>query len=150
MSSTNEILDSFLDRILLDVIVHEGDLRSKVETLLKNPRLTIVNKNGDRFSSSGWRIGQRDKANIKKILKDAQNRFFSEEKKVQEKQLSYSQCESKINLFENDLSEQQKQLEECKSKEASLSESIQRLRVEQKTLDIENQTLEERISENEQ
>jgi len=150
VSSTNEILDSFLDRILLDVIVHEGDLRSKVETLLKNPRLTIVNKNGDRFSSSGWRIGQRDKANIKKILKDAQNRFLSEEKKVQEKQLSYSQCESKINLFENDLSEQQKQLEECKSKEASLSESIQRLRVEQKTLDIENQTLEERISENEQ
>ncbi len=150
VSSTNEILDSFLDRILLDVIVHEGDLRSKVETLLKNPRLTIVNKNGDRFSSSGWRIGQRDKANIKKILKDAQNRFLSEEKKVQEKQLSYSQCESKINLFENDLSEQQKQLEECKSKETSLSESIQRLRVEQKTLDIENQTLEERISENEQ
>ena len=150
VTSTNDSLNPFLDRLLADVIVQEGDLRSIVEILKKNPSITIVNKHGDRFGSLGWRIGQKDQANIKDILKDAESRLSSEEKEAQEKQLSFNQCESRIDLSEKDLLEKQQQLEECKRKEASLSEAVQKVRVEQKAAGIENETLDDRIRENEQ
>ncbi len=150
VTSTNDSLNPFLDRLLADVIVQEGDLRSIVEILKKNPSITIVNKHGDRFGSLGWRIGQKDQANIKDILKDAEGRLSSEEKEVQERQLSLTQCESGIDLSEKDLLEKQQQLEECKRKEASLSEAVQKVRVEQKATGIENETLDDRIRENEQ
>ena len=150
VTSTNDSLNPFLDRLLADVIVQEGDLRSIVEILKKNPSITIVNKHGDRFGSLGWRIGQKDQANIKDILKDAESRLSSEEKEAQERQLSFTQCESRIDLSEKDLLEKQQQLEECKRKEASLSEAVQKVRVEQKATGIENETLDDRIRENEQ
>ncbi len=150
VTSTNDSLNPFLDRLLADVIVQEGDLRSIVEILKKNPSITIVNKHGDRFGSLGWRIGQKDQANIKDILKDAESRLSSEEKEAQEKQLSFNQFESRIDLSEKDLLEKQQQLEECKRKEASLSEAVQKVRVEQKATGIENETLDDRIRENEQ
>ena len=53
-------------------------------------------------------------------------------------------------MSEKDLLEKQQQLEECKRKEASLSEAVQKVRVEQKATGIENETLDDRIRENEQ
>jgi len=150
VNSTNETLDPFLDQLLCNVIVHEGDLHDIVEIVVNNPEITVVNKKGDRFGSLGWRIGQKDQGNIKNILKDAENRLSSEEKKVEEKQLLFSETEEQIKKIETRLAETQKKFEECKRSESSLSEILQKIRVEQKTNDVENQVVQDRINENDQ
>ena len=150
VNSTNETLDPFLDQLLCNVIVHEGDLHDIVEIVVNNPEITVVNKRGDRFGSLGWRLGQKDQGNIKNILKDAENRLSSEEKKVEEKQLLFSKTEEQIKKMETHLAETQKKFEECKRNESSLSEILQKIRVEQKTNDMENQVVQDRINENDQ
>ena len=150
VNSTNETLDPFLDQLLCNVIVHEGDLHDIVEIVVNNPEITVVNKRGDRFGSLGWRLGQKDQGNIKNILKDAENRLSTEEEKVEEKQLLFSETEEQTKEIENRLAETQKKFEECKRSESSLSEILQKIRVEQKTNDVENQVVQDRINENDQ
>jgi len=150
VNSTNETLDPFLDQLLCDVIVHEGDLHDIVEIVLNNPEITVVNKRGDRFGSLGWRLGQKDQGDIKNILKEAENRLSSEEKKVEEKQLLFSETEEQIKKIETHLAETQKKFEESKRSESSLSEILQKIRVEQKANDVENQVVQDRIDENDQ
>jgi len=50
-------VDELLDVLIGDVIVAPGDWRTAAEIALQKPAATIVTRNGDRFSSSGWRIG---------------------------------------------------------------------------------------------
>ncbi|MEZ5226025.1 MAG: hypothetical protein R2710_04955 [Acidimicrobiales bacterium] len=45
-------------RFFADAIAVEGDWRAAVDTALEHPELTVVTRSGDRFASSGWRIGQ--------------------------------------------------------------------------------------------
>ncbi|MCH2416346.1 MAG: chromosome segregation protein SMC [Acidimicrobiales bacterium] len=150
VNSTNETLDPLLDQLLCDVIVHEGDLHDIVEIVVNNPEITVVNKRGDRFGSLGWRLGQKDQGNIKNILNEAENRLSTEEKKVEEKQLLLSETEEQIKKIETHLAETQKKFEESKRSESSLSEILQKIRVEQKANDVENQVAQDRIDENDQ
>ena len=150
VNSTNETLDPLLDQLLCDVIVHEGDLHDIVEIVVNNPEITVVNKRGDRFGSLGWRLGQKDQGNIKNILNEAENRLSTEEKKVEEKQLLLSETEEQIKKIETHLAETQKKFEESKRSESSLSEILQKIRVEQKANDVENQVAQNRIDENDQ
>ena len=150
VNSTNETLDPLLDQLLCDVIVHEGDLHDIVEIVVNNPEITVVNKRGDRFGSLGWRLGQKDQGNIKNILNEAENRLSTEEKKVEEKQLLLSETEEQIKKVETHLAETQKKFEESKRSESSLSEILQKIRVEQKANDVENQVAQNRIDENDQ
>ena len=105
VNSTNEALNSFLDQLLANVIVHEGDLRQIVEIVVNNPEITVVNKSGDRFGSLGWKVGQKDQGNIKNILTDTENRLSTEERKVEEKQLLLSKTETQIKEIETHLEE---------------------------------------------
>jgi len=150
VNSTNETLDPLLDQLLCDVIVHEGDLHDIVEIVVNNPEITVVNKRGDRFGSLGWRLGQKDQGNIKNILNEAENRLSTEEKKVEEKKLLLSETEEQIKKIETHLAETQKKFEESKRSESSLSEILQKIRVEQKANDVENQVAQNRIDENDQ
>ena len=150
VNSTNETLDPLLDQLLCDVIVHEGDLHDIVEIVVNNPEITVVNKRGDRFGSLGWRLGQKDQGNIKNILNEAENRLSTEEKKVEEKKLLLSETEEQIKKVETHLAETQKKFEESKRSESSLSEILQKIRVEQKANDVENQVAQNRIDENDQ
>ncbi|MFL3011691.1 MAG: chromosome segregation protein SMC [Acidimicrobiales bacterium] len=150
VNSTNETLGPLLDQLLCDVIVHEGGLHDIVEIVVNNPEITVVNKRGDRFGSLGWRLGQKDQGNIKNILNEAENRLSTEEKKVEEKQLLLSETEEQIKKIEAHLAETQKKFEESKRSESSLSEILQKIRVEQKANDVENQVAQDRIDENDQ
>ena len=150
VNSTNETLGPLLDQLLCDVIVHEGDLHDIVEIVVNNPEITVVNKRGDRFGSLGWRLGQKDQGNIKNILNEAENRLSTEEKKVEEKKLLLSETEEQIKKIETHLAETQKKFEESKRSESSLSEILQKIRVEQKANDVENQVAQDRIDENDQ
>ena len=150
VNSTNETLNSFLDQLLANVILHEGDLHQIVEIVVNNPEITVVNKSGDRFGSLGWKVGQKDQGNIKNILIDTENRLSTEERKVGEKQLLLSKTEAQIKEIETHLEETQKKFEECKRSESSLSEALQKIKVEQKTNDVESQVMQDRINENDQ
>ena len=150
VSATDETLDLFLDQLLANVVVHEGGLDEIVETVVRNPEITVVNKTGDKFGFLGWRVGQKDQGNIKHILEDATSRLLLEEMKVEEKQTIFSGNETRTQEMEDHLDETQKKFEECKRNESSLSESLQKIKVEQKANDLENQTIQDRINENDQ
>ncbi|CAI8409816.1 MAG: Chromosome partition protein Smc [Acidimicrobiaceae bacterium] len=150
VSATDETLDLFLDQLLANVVVHEGGLDEIVETVVRNPEITVVNKTGDKFGFLGWRVGQKDQRNIKNILEDATSRLLLEETKVEEKQTIFSGNETRTQEMEDHLDETQKKFEECKRNESSLSESLQKIKVEQKANDLENQTIQDRINENDQ
>ena len=150
VSATDETLDLFLDQLLANVVVHEGGLDEIVETVVRNPEITVVNKTGDKFGFLGWRVGQKDQRNIKNILEDATSRLLLEEMKVEEKQTIFSGNETRTQEMEDHLDETQKKFEECKRNESSLSESLQKIKVEQKANDLENQTIQDRINENDQ
>jgi len=150
VSATDETLDPFLDQLLANVVVHEGGLDEIVETVVRNPEITVVNKTGDKFGFLGWRVGQKDQGNIKNILEDATSRLLLEEMKVEEKQTIFSGNETRTQEMEDHLDETQKKFEECKRNESSLSESLQKIKVEQKANDLENQTIQDRINENDQ
>ena len=150
VSATDETLDPFLDQLLANVVVHEGGLDEIVETVVRNPEITVVNKTGDKFGFLGWRVGQKDQGNIKNILEDATSRLLLEETKVEEKQTIFSGNETRTQEMEDHLDETQKKFEECKRNESSLSESLQKIKVEQKANDLENQTIQDRINENDQ
>ncbi len=150
VSATDETLDLFLDQLLANVVVHEGGLDEIVETVVRNPEITVVNKTGDKFGFLGWRVGQKDQGNIKNILEDATSRLLLEETKVEEKQTIFSGNETRTQEMEDHLDETQKKFEECKRNESSLSESLQKIKVEQKANDLENQTIQDRINENDQ
>ena len=150
VSATDETLDLFLDQLLANVVVHEGGLDEIVETVVRNPEITVVNKTGDKFGFLGWRVGQKDQGNIKNILEDATSRLLLEEMKVEEKQTIFSGNETRTQEMEDHLDETQKKFEECKRNESSLSESLQKIKVEQKASDLENQTIQDRINENDQ
>ena len=150
VSATDETLDLFLDQLLANVVVHEGGLDEIVETVVRNPEITVVNKTGDKFGFLGWRVGQKDQGNIKNILEDATSRLLLEEMKVEEKQTIFSGNETRTQEMEDHLDETQKKFEECKRNESSLSESLQKIKVEQKANDLENQTIQDRINENDQ
>ena len=83
-------------------------------------------------------------------MKEAENRLSSEEEKVEEKQLLFSETEEQIKKIETHLAETQKKFEESKRSESSLSEILQKIRVEQKANDVENQVVQDRIDENDQ
>ena len=150
IKATTGTLDLFLDQLLANVVVHEGGLREIVEIVVNNPEITVVNKTGDRFGFLGWKVGQKEQGNIKNILEDANNRLSVEEGKAKEKQSIFSDSEARIKESEDRLDENQKKFEVCKRDESSLSESLQKIRVEQKTNDVENLTIQDRINENEQ
>ena len=150
VSATDETLDPFLDQLLANVVVHKGGLDEIVETVVRNPEITVVNKTGDKFGFLGWRVGQKDQGNIKNILEDATSRLLLEEMKVEEKQTIFSGNETRTQEMEDHLDETQKKFEECKRNESSLSESLQKIKVEQKANDLENQTIQDRINENDQ
>ena len=150
VSATDETMDLFLDQLLANVVVHEGGLDEIVETVVRNPEITVVNKTGDKFGFLGWRVGQKDQGNIKHILEDATSRLLLEEMKVEEKQTIFSGNETRTQEMEDHLDETQKKFEECKRNESSLSESLQKIKVEQKANDLENQTIQDRINENDQ
>ena len=150
VSATDETLDLFLDQLLANVVVHEGGLDEIVETVVRNPEITVVNKTGDKFGFLGWRVGQKDQGNIKNILEDATSRLLLEEMKVEEKQTIFSGNETRTQEMEDHLDETQKKFEEYKRNESSLSESLQKIKVEQKANDLENQTIQDRINENDQ
>ena len=150
ISATDGTLDLFLDQLLANVVVHEGGLDEIVETVVRNPEITVVNKTGDKFGFLGWRVGQKDQGNIKNILEDATSRLLLEEMKVEEKQTIFSGNETRTQEMEDHLDETQKKFEECKRNESSLSESLQKIKVEQKANDLENQTIQDRINENDQ
>ena len=150
ISATDGTLDLFLDQLLANVVVHEGGLDEIVETVVRNPEITVVNKTGDKFGFLGWRVGQKDQGNIKNILEDATSRLLLEETKVEEKQTIFSGNETRTQEMEDHLDETQKKFEECKRNESSLSESLQKIKVEQKANDLENQTIQDRINENDQ
>ena len=150
VSATDETMDLFLDQLLANVVVHEGGLDEIVETVVRNPEITVVNKTGDKFGFLGWRVGQKDQGNIKNILEDATSRLLLEEMKVEEKQTIFSGNETRTQEMEDHLDETQKKFEECKRNESSLSESLQKIKVEQKANDLENQTIQDRINENDQ
>ena len=150
VSAKDGTLDLFLDQLLANVVVHEGGLDEIVETVVRNPEITVVNKTGDKFGFLGWRVGQKDQGNIKHILEDATSRLLLEETKVEEKQTIFSGNETRTQEMEDHLDETQKKFEECKRNESSLSESLQKIKVEQKANDLENQTIQDRINENDQ
>ena len=112
-----------------------------METVVRNPEITVVNKTGDKFGFLGWRVGQKDQGNIKHILEDATSRLLLEETKVEEKQTIFSGNETRTQEMEDHLDETQKKFEECKRNGSSLSESLQKIMVEQKANDLENQTI---------
>ena len=150
VNSTNETLKPFLDRLLCNVIVHEGDLSDIVEIIVNNPEITVVNKRGDRFGSLGWKLGQKDQRDIENILEDAKNRLSTEERKVEEKQRLLSETDGKIKEIEIRLLETQNNFKESKRNESSLAETLQKIRVQQKANDVENQVIQDRINENSQ
>ena len=150
VSSTNENLNPFLDQLLANVIVHEGDLREIVEIVVSHPEITVINKSGDRFGHLGWRVGQKNQGNIKSILENAENRLSVEERNVEEKQAVLSECEERTKEIENRLDLKQKKFQECKRIESSLSDLLQKIKVEQKANDVENQTIKDRVNENDQ
>ena len=150
ISATDGTLDLFLDQLLANVVVHEGGLDEIVETVVRNPEITVVNKTGDKFGFLGWRVGQKDQGNIKNIWEDATSRLLLEEMKVEEKQTIFSGNETRTQEMEDHLDETQKKFEECKRNESSLSESLQKIKVEQKANDLENQTIQDRVNENDQ
>ncbi|MEZ5377814.1 MAG: chromosome segregation protein SMC [Acidimicrobiales bacterium] len=56
--ATRSDVEPLLDALFADAIAVEGDWRAAVDTALEHPELTVVTRSGDRFASSGWRIGQ--------------------------------------------------------------------------------------------
>ncbi|HAQ05143.1 MAG TPA: hypothetical protein DCQ88_10050, partial [Acidimicrobiaceae bacterium] len=145
VSSTNENLNPFLDQLLANVIVHEGDLREIVEIVVSHPEITVINKSGDRFGHLGWRVGQKNQRNINSILENAENRLSAEERNVEEKQAVLSESEERTKEIENRLDLKQKKFQERKRIESSLSDLLQKIKVEQKANDVENQTIKDRV-----
>jgi len=65
---------ALLDALLSDVAVVEGGWRRSLSTILDNPAYTFVTKEGDRFSSRGWRLGQAQSGATGAALDEAQAR----------------------------------------------------------------------------
>jgi chromosome segregation protein len=63
-----------LDVLLGDVVCVDGDWSAAVDVALANPAAVVVTKAGDRFASSGWRIGSAGSGATGAALDEARTR----------------------------------------------------------------------------
>ena len=68
-----------LDRLLLNVVLVETDLRNMVDLAVKNPEIIFVNQSGDRFAPNGWKIGTTRITATQALLLEAKERLILSE-----------------------------------------------------------------------
>ncbi len=94
--STRPDVDPLLDALFSDAVAVEGDWRSAVDAALEHPDVTVVTRNGDRFSGSGWRIGQAGTGATGAALDEARHEAETALRRAGEAAATVEECRSEL------------------------------------------------------
>jgi len=80
VSSKNPEVEQFLDLLLVNTILVDGDWRVAADTWMRHRHLAVVTPTGDRVSVRGWRLGADSTAGLRPALNEANQRIKDTEK----------------------------------------------------------------------
>ncbi len=136
-SGQNQIIQNFEGGIISDILVEEGDLVKKGDILLKleNKQYSSTYEKNileiDEFKVQRNRFYAE--ANDTKFVFDKKNDIYEKEYTLYKSDLS--QIESKLRVFDEQISQKEKEKNEIKSKIRFLSENFNLIRQEQKVME---------------
>jgi chromosome segregation protein len=102
-------VELLLDALLAGVVVVDGDWSKAVDAALAHPDAVIVNRHGDRFAASGWRVGAAGSGATGVALEEASGRAASAAAHLQEAEQTWQSARTALTqatAHENELTRQ--------------------------------------------
>jgi chromosome segregation protein len=133
-------VDALLDRLLDRAVRVDGGWRAALDVSLAHPELVVVTESGDRFASSGWRIGTDSTGATAAALEDATGRVVDLTEQVAAQRVRRDQAAATLAAARRRESDAASQLEACDRRFAAASNNLARVQAEHQSVmsDVES------------
>ena len=144
-SSRKDVAD-LLD-LLLASAVQVQDWTAAVDAVMSDPRLVAVTPQGDRFTTTGWRIGVAGGGATAAALEDALQNAQASERDLAERDVLVSQAQAKQQIARAHEADVQKRLDANDAAFTAASEALARVQSERREAATESEGLLPTLSE---
>ncbi len=94
--ATRPDVEPLLDALFAGAVVVDADWRTAVDVALEHPDVTVVTRTGDRFSATGWRIGQAGTGATGAALDEARQEADAAVRRAAEAATEVDECRSEL------------------------------------------------------
>ncbi|HJO79209.1 MAG TPA: chromosome segregation protein SMC [Acidimicrobiales bacterium] len=140
-------VESLLDSLLGHAVIVTGGTDAAVDAALDHPEAVVVTTDGDRFSSSGWRVGTIGGGATGAALVEAESRLVTAELAHSQATVAFDQAEQTAVSLDDEVVRRSRELDEHDDRFAAATDSLARIRAEQRNLGAETEALRSRIGE---
>ncbi len=146
VSASRKDVSDLLD-ILLSSAVRVRDWTSAVDAVMSDPRLVAVTPDGDRFTTTGWRIGTAGSGATATALEDALKRAEASQSDLDRRNVDVQRAQSESHAARQREADVQKQLDTNDAAFTLASEALARAQGERREVATELESLEPTLSE---
>ena len=140
-------VESLLDSLLGHAVIVSGGTGAAIDAALDHPEAVVVTTDGDRFSPSGWRVGTSGGGATGAALVEAESRLVSAELAQSQAAVAFDSAEQVAAGVDDEVARRSRELDEHDDRFATATESLLRIRAEQRNLGAETGALRSRIGE---
>lgn len=145
--SSRPEVDTLLDALIGHAVVIDGDWVAGVDAAIAHPDAVIVTAGGDRFGTSGWRVGVAGAGATGAALDEARARAATADEARAEVATRLAQAKAALDEARQAEAEQLRKLDENDGRLAAASDSLQRVETEKRDAATEAETLQSHIDE---
>lgn len=145
--ATEPGVENLLDSLLGNAVLVAGGTRAAIDAALEHPEAVVVTNDGDRFSSTGWRVGTSGGGATGAALIEAEARLVDAELAHSEATATFRNTEQTTAALEDEIARRSRELDDHDDRFATSAEALARIQTEQRNLGAETEALRSRIGE---
>lgn len=140
-------VDNLLDALLGSAVIISGDWVQALDAAMQYPDAIIVTKAGDRFGSSGWKVGASGAGATGAALQEAQERAANAEQKTNQAANELERARAQHQQMEATEAEIAAELDNNDAKLTAAQDRLQRVEVDKRDAATELEALTAHLSE---
>jgi chromosome segregation protein len=146
-SSNPDAVDALLDALVGATVVVAGRWAEALDMALADPDATIVTAAGDRFATTGWRIGTSGSGATRAALDEARSRADAGQLAAQQASLRLASATEAVHQARRAEAELSRQLDDNDGRMSAAGDALARVETERRDVAVEHDALQAHLGE---
>jgi chromosome segregation protein len=147
IASDPSAVDALLDALVGGAVVVDGGWARALDVAMAHPDATVVTSSGDRFASTGWRIGSNGAGATRAALEEARTRADAARVAAEEASVRLTAAIEAVHQARRAEDELSGQLDENDGRMSAAADGLARVETERRDVAVEHDALQAHLSE---
>ncbi len=147
VKATRADVEPLLDALLAGAVVIEGEWAEAVDVALAHPDATIITRSGDRFGTTGWRIGQSSAGATGAALAEAEEQLGSARVAAEDTALELARAKERLSTARRDANDAEKANDQNANRVRTLDDVLRRAERDRTEAEAELVTVDGHLNE---